>query len=219
MCMKHLLKLLALGVIPTAVQADTLFGENFDSATLGSTDIDGWTFLDAPAAGDHPSLGVRASGDPKGGATVTTVSGTGNFLNGGRSAIFSARVGKIIKGNTYTFTFRARDVGSSYAISHAYFTTSAPTGYVTSAENTLGGFASATTTPTENGWQEYRATYKGTELTAGLELYINLQSSRNSTSGVRGWDDIVVKTIPEPATYGLLAAATLATILGTRRRS
>ncbi len=201
----------------SGLQAATVFSENFDSATIGSTSIAGWTFFDAPTAGDHPSIGVRASGNASGGPVVTTLSGTGNFLNGGRSAIFSAKVGGIVDGMTYTFTLRSRDVGSSYANSAAYFTSALPTGYVAEV-NTLGGFAATTGASIVNSWQEYRVAYTGTALTQGLDLFINLQSSRDISTGVRGWDDITVTAVPEPSTYGLWAAVALAGIARARRR-
>lgn len=192
------------------------FSDTFDSATVGNTPA-GWTRTDISPAGDHSSIGVRQSGNNSGGVAVATMTGSGNFLNGGNSAIFSQELGTIVEGETYTFFVWARDAGSSYSISSSYLSTSISASAVTNAASTLGGFA-AGTGQSSNGWSQYRVIYTGTAQTAGQPLYVNLQSSRGVSTSVRGWDDVSVTSVPEPSTYGLLAMPALAIAAVLRRR-
>ncbi|MFD2159595.1 PEP-CTERM sorting domain-containing protein [Rubritalea tangerina] len=213
----QILRSLAVVGLGWMAQADasTIFVENFDSYSVGEQSPGAWVYTDANNIGDHSSRGVRANGDSSGGSTVTTRTASGQFLNGGRSAIYSHLVATIVEGTSYTFSVWGTNVGSSYALSRSYFSTALPVAPVThsggasSAYNTpdqVASNASGTGQAAQNGWNQYEVTYVGTLADAGKSLYINLESHRDVSTAVRGWDDVEVTAVavPEPSSLSLL---------------
>ena len=215
MTLKTALSLLLPGLAAPSLSAATLFLDDFNSSGAAGDTPSGWTFLDAPDTGDHASIGLRPDADSSGGVAVQTMDDTGFFLNGGRSAIFSYNVGTMVEGEEYTFTVWRAAAGSSYNVSAAYLSTTAPTGY--NPADKLGGNATGTGT-TSGSWSELELTYVATASDAGKDLWVNLQSSRNVSTAVVAWDNVsVVTAVPEPTTSALFGLAGLGFILRRRR--
>lgn len=197
-------------------EGSLIFSEDFDTGVTGATPA-GWTWVDILGAGDHPSTGLRPNGSTTGGGgAVLTRDGLDFFLGGGRSSVFAAPVvGAMQSGTRYVTTLFAAGAGSSFDVSRAYYTIGVP-------QDSLETVTPLSTTNTSAGgfsdWREFSFEYTATAGDAGKVLFLNLESRRDVSTAVVGWDDISVLAIPEPATSTILAIFFAALTWIRRRR-
>ncbi|WP_159434728.1 LamG-like jellyroll fold domain-containing protein [Rubritalea squalenifaciens] len=166
------------------------FLDSFDDDATASTPVEGgisWTKTDILGAGDHGSVGVRPHNDGSGGMTVPTMSGSGKFLNGGRSTAFSYPVTDgMVEGYTYQLSVWGRRAGSSYPVARCYFGTAPTTPVAGSPGNIWPG----------SSWVEYTTSYTATAADAGQPLWLVLEGRRDASTGVTAWDDAKVTVTP-----------------------
>lgn len=208
-------------VAAPSLSAATILYDDFSVGTVGQNPA-GWTKVDILTAGDYGNEGLRVNGaNASNGTSTVTIDGEDFWLNGGRSTTYTRKVATMVAGETYTFTAWYKQVSSSYVTINTFFSDYQATAVVTSAANTLGGFSVGNgATPAVNGWNDLVVSYTATGADDGKDLYINLQSRRDVSTAITGWDNVSVtdtSVVPEPSSISLLGLAGLSLILRRRK--
>lgn len=172
-----------------------LVNGGFESGVSGGVP-EGWIYvgpleLNAGNPGEHGSLGLRAAPNSQGGGNgvSTTVNGV-RWLNGGRDSVFYQMVvAAMVPGTVYRFSVHATKAGSSSVIARISLT-STPLTIATygsaSRLATKGTLVGDQGTPPE--WVLNSVLYTAQPADAGLPLYANLESYRDVSTAVAGWD-------------------------------
>lgn len=191
----------ALTAAAPAATTYTIFSDSFESPTVDTTAFNqhpvGWTYVDILTAGDHSALGLVLEGTSSGGKLVAAAEDGDQFLFGGRSTDYATQViASMTPNHIYTLTVWSRSAGSSFHTSRIYMTSTLQD----SAESATKLTGTTVTTNSGDTWTQFTSTFTATLADAGNPLYINLESRRDVSTAIVGWDNVVVTvTVPAPA--------------------
>jgi len=190
----------------------SLINPGFDDGVTNGLPI-GWTRagpleLNASNPGDHGSLGVRVAPNTAGGGNgvVTTVDGD-KFLNGGRDSVFYQQaVPSMQAGFTYSFSAYATQAGSSFVVARISLTDTPLTvaNFGTTPRLATKGVAVGDGATVEVEWVLNTVSFTATVADAGNPLYVNLESVRDVSTAVVGWDATSFTAVPEPSSFLLI---------------
>jgi len=199
--------LFAYSLLIAARCCGSLINPGFDDGITNGLPI-GWTRTgplerNADHPGDHGSLGVRIAPNTAGGGNgvVTTVDGD-KFLNGGRDSVFYQQaIASMQEGFTYTFSAYATQAGSSFVIARISMTDTPLTiaNFGATPRLAIQGVAVGDGSTVAAEWVLNTVSFTATASHVGKPLYVNLESVRDVSTAVVGWDATSFTAIPEPS--------------------
>lgn len=162
----------------------------FEEPTTVPQNAPGWTHVDILGAGDFRTLGVQTGTLTVG--TVVTLPPQGNsVLSVGTSSVYHQKiVESAVTGTVYNISMLVVRASNSYCNFKFYLTTSPQTELRSIAPLVVRDIPNLTSYV----WTRYSLLYTTPLAVAGLPLYLNLESYRNTTNAISVVDDIRVCT-------------------------
>ena len=215
---KQLLSVLALSAAMASAQASTLLSEGFDN--MGGLAAQGWVFTNKSTIPGYNWLqGADGVFAPQAGAPTSYATATYN----------SAKPGSAIENWLITKTF---SLSQSFQLS--FYANATADGFIDQLDVMLStnGSASATDNFTHllvsinpagdvdgapYGWTRYTATFDGLGGSASGRLAFVYKGSYDTSDAI-ALDTLDVSTVPEPASYALIALGLVGAAVAQRRR-